>query len=240
LHIDARYEKVRVDSRVVSQAVLVAVGFTAEGHREVLDWRIGDSESQDTWGSLFRDLKDRGLRGLQLVVSDAHRGIRAALDRHFQGVAWQRCRVHFKREMGRKVSYKRLKELMKDIAVVFAGEDRTECLRRAEEMAIQWQERNQAIADMLRNGLEDCLTVLDFPECHHRRLTSTNMLENLMKRLKARTKVVGVFPNRSSCDRLIGSLLLEVHEQWALEEKAYFNMENVSGVLPEIRSETAA
>jgi len=242
LHIDARYEKVRVDSRVVSQAVLVAVGFTCEGRREVLDWRIGDSESEDTWGELFRDLKDRGLKGLQLAVSDAHSGIRAALARHFQGVAWQRCRVHFKRELGRKVSYKRFKELMKDIAVVFAGEDRVECLRRGEEMAVQWQGRYPAVADMLRNGLEDCLTVLDFPECHRRRLTSTNMLENLMKRLKARTKVVGVFPNRSSCDRLIGSLLLEVHEQWSLEEKAYFNMENISGVavLPKPRSETVA
>lgn len=227
LHIDARYEKVRVDSRVVSQAVLVAVGFTSAGGREVLDWRIGDSESQETWGGLFRDLKDRGLKGLHLVVSDAHSGIRAALARHFQGVRWQRCRVHFKREMGRKVSYKRLKELMKDLAVVFAGEDRTECLRRGEEMAAQWQGRYPEVAAMLRSGLEDCLTVLDFPACHHRRLTSTNMLENLMKRLKARTRVVGVFCNRSSCDRLIGSQLLEVHEQWALEEKAYYNMEMV-------------
>ena len=227
MHIDARYEKVRVDSRVVSQAVLAAVGFTAEGRREVLDWRIGDSESQETWGTLFRDLKDRGLKGLRLVVSDAHGGIRAALARHFQGVSWQRCRVHFKREMGRKVSYKRLKELMKDLAVVFAGEDRTECLRRGEEMADQWQGRYPQVASMLRDGLEDCLTVLDFPEGHRRRLTSTNMLENLMKRLKARTKVVGVFCNRSSCDRLIGSLLLEVHEQWSLEEKAYYNMESV-------------
>ena len=242
LHIDARYEKVRVDSRVVGQAVLVAVGFSADGRREVLDWRIGDSESQETWGQLFRDLKDRGLKGLQLVVSDAHSGIRAALARHFQGVAWQRCRVHFKREMGRKVSYKRLKELMKDMAVVFAGEDRSECLRRGEEMAVQWQGRYPAVAEMLRNGLEDCLTVLDFPACHHRRLASTNMLENLMKRLKARTRVVGVFPNRSSCDRLIGALLLEVHEQWALEEKAYFNMENVSclNVLSGAQPETAA
>ena len=228
LHIDARYEKVRVDSRVVSQAVLVAVGFTADGRREVLDWRIGDSESQETWGQLFRDLKDRGLKGLHLVVSDAHSGIRAAVARHFQGVPWQRCRVHFKREMGRKVSYKRFKELMKDIAVVFAGEDRAECLRRGEEMAEQWQSRYPAVADMLGEGLEDCLTVLDFPESHRRRLKSTNMLENLMKRLKARTKVVGVFPNRSSCDRLIGSLLLEVHEKWSLEEKSYFNMASVA------------
>jgi putative transposase len=232
LHIDARYEKVRVDSRVVSQAVLVAVGFTADGRREVLDWRIADSESQETWGQLFRELKDRGLTGLHLVVSDAHRGIRAAVERHFQGVAWQRCRVHFKREMGRKVSYKQLKALMKDLASVFAGENRAECLRRGDEMAAQWQGRYPAVAQMLQDGLEDCLTVLDFPECHRRRLASTNMLENLMKRLKARTKVVGVFPNRSSCDRLIGSLLLEVHEQWAVEDKAYFNMDAVPADYP--------
>jgi len=232
LHIDARYEKVRVDSRVVSQAVLVAVGFTSDGRREVLDWRIADSESQETWGQLFRELKDRGLKGVKLVVSDAHRGIRSALERHFQGVPWQRCRVHFKREMGRKVSYKQLKALMKDLASVFASEDRTECLRRGEEMADQWQGRYPAVAAMLRESLEDCLTVLDFPESHRRRLASTNMLENLMKRLKARTKVVGVFPNRSSCDRLIGSLLLEVHEQWAIEDKAYFNMESVPADYP--------
>jgi len=116
----------------------------------------------------------------------------------------QRCRVHFKRELGRKVSYKVIKELKKDIAAVFAGDDRAECLRRGEEMAVKWEQRYSSVARMLRDGLEDCLTVEDFPECHRRRLRSTNMLENLMKRLKARTKVVGVFPNRPSCDRLIG------------------------------------
>lgn len=187
--------------------------------------------NDDIIGQLLQEVfsdRDGMKRFLEVVVSDAHRGIRAALERHFQGVPWQRCRVHFKREMGRKVSYKQLKALMKDLASVFAGEDRTECLRRGREMADQWQGRYPAVARMLRDGLEDCLTVPDFPECHRRRLTSTNMLENLMKRLKARTKVVGVFPNRSSCDRLIGSLLLEVHEQWSLEDKAYFNMENVS------------
>jgi putative transposase len=225
LHIDARYEKVRVDGRVVPQAVLVAVGFTSEERREVLDWRVADSESQELWGQLFRELKDRGLRGVQLVVSDAHRGIRAALERHFQGVSWQRCRVHFKREMGCKVSYKHLKSLMKDVASVFAGDTRVECLRRGEEMAAMWEGRYPAVAAMLREGLEDCLTVLDFPEQHRRRLNSTNMMESLMKRLKARTKVVGVFPNRPSCDRLIGSLLVETHEEWAVEEKPYFNME---------------
>jgi transposase-like protein len=227
LHIDARYEKVRVDGRVVSQAVLVAVGFTSEGRREVLDWRIGDSESEDTWGELFRSLKDRGLGGLLLVTSDAHSGIRSAMTRHFQGVAWQRCRVHFKRELGKKVSYKVQKELMKDIAAVFAPEESAECLRRGEEMACNWERRYPKVAAMLRDGLESCLTVLTLPEHHRKRLRSTNMMESLMKRLKKRSRVVGVFPSRSSCDRLLGAQLLEVHEKWAVENSNYFNMTNV-------------
>lgn len=227
MHIDARYEKVRVEGRVVSQAVLVAVGFTSEGKREILDWRVGDSESQETWGELFQALKSRGLRGLQLLTSDAHAGIVAAVQRHFQGISWQRCRVHFKREIGRKVSYKVLKELMRDLVVVFEPEDRPECLLRAEQMACKWEKRYPAVAKMLREGLEDCLAVLDFPAHHRKRLQSTNMLENLMKRLKKRSRVVGVFPSRSSCDRLLGAQLIEVHEAWLAADRAYFNMECV-------------
>jgi transposase-like protein len=225
--VDARYEKVRVDGRVVSQAVLVTVGFDAGGRREVLDWRVGDSESEQCWGELFRGLKDRGLAGVRLVVSDAHAGLRAALARHFQGAAWQRCQVHFKRELCAKVSYKRSRELIKDVLAVFAGADRAECLRRGEEVAAKWQASHPPVAAMLRGGLEDCLTVLSFPADHRARLTSTNMLENLMRRLKKRTRVVGVFPNRASCDRLIGALLMEVHERWQAEERRFYNMELV-------------
>ena len=225
LMLDARYEKVRVDGKVISQAALVVVGFSSEGKREVLDWRIGDSESEQHWGEALASLKDRGLSGVKLIVSDAHRGIRAAINRHFQGAAWQRCRVHYKREMGRKVSYKRLKELNRDLAAVFAPTERGECLRRAQEMACKWERSSPAVSAMLREGLEDCLTVHGVPEHHRKRLSSTNLLENMMKRLKKRTKVVGVFPNRASCDRLIGAQLLELHESWMTEEKAYFNME---------------
>src|SRR5215210_895165 len=225
LMLDARYEKVRVEGKVVSQAVLVVVGFTCEGRREVLDWRVCDSESEQHWGECFRSLKDRGLSGVTLVVSDAHRGIRSAVQRHFQGAAWQRCRVHFKREAMRKVSYKRAGELMKDLAAVFGPWERTECLRRGEEMAAKWEKSCPAVASMIREGLEDCLAVLAFPDHHRRKLASTNLLENLMKRLKKRTKVVGIFPNRQSCERLIGSQLLEVHEDWQAADKAYFNME---------------
>lgn len=227
LMLDARYEKVRIDGKVVSQAVLTTVGFTASGRREVLDFRVCDSESAQNWGEVFRSLKDRGIKQLEAIVSDAHRGIRGAIDRHFQGVLWQRCRVHYKREMGRKVSYKKLKELNRDLAAVFAGDSQAECLRRGAEMAERWEKQSPAVATMLRDGLEDCLAVERLPEHHRRRLRSTNLLENMMKRLKKRTRVVGVFPNRASCQRLIGAQLLELHEQWQTEEKAYFNMESV-------------
>ena len=225
LKVDARYEKVRVDGRVVSQAALVVMGYTHEGRREVLDWRLADSESERSWSDVFRDLKGRGLTGVRLLVSDAHAGIVAAATRHLQGVAWQRCRVHFKRELLKKVSYKRANELMADVLAVFKGEGVAECLRRGEEVAAKWETASPPVSKMLREGLGDCLAVLGFPAEHRRRLASTNMLESLMKRLKKRTRVVGVFPNKASCDRLIGAQLLEVHEQWLAEGTATFNME---------------
>jgi putative transposase len=225
LKIDARYEKVRVDGKVISQAVLTTIGFTAAGRREVLDWRIADSESEGSWSAVLKGLKDRGLAGVKLIVSDAHRGIRAAIDRHLQGAAWQRCQVHFKRELCVKVSYKQAQELMDDLRGVFESPQKSECMRRGEEMACKWEKRYAAVAKMLREGLEDCLSVLAFPEDHRKRLTSTNMVESLMRRLKRRTRVVGIFPNRASCDRLIGALLLEVHEGWQTEKGSMFNME---------------
>ena len=221
LVVDARYESVRVDGQVVSQAVLVVMGVTAGGRKEVLDWRVGDSESEATWGEVFRSLKARGLGGVKLVVSDAHAGIRAAMKRHFQGSAWQRCRVHFKRELGRKVSYKVMKELMRDAAAAFAPAERAECVRRAAEVAARWEPRYPAVAAMFRDGFEDCLAVLSLPANHRVKLASTNLLENLMRRLKKRTAVVCVFPNRASCDRLVGAQLVEVHEQWQAEARPY-------------------
>lgn len=225
LIVDARYEKVRVNGKVISQAVMVVAGITHAGSREILDWRLGDSESEATWGEVFRSLKDRGVNNVQLIVSDAHSGIRAAMKRHYQGVAWQRCRVHFKRELAKKVSHTVAKELMKDLAIVFKGDSIAEQKHRGEEMATRWEKRYEKVATMVRDGLEDCLAVENFPLHHRRKLTSTNLLENLMRQLKRRTAVVCVFPNRASCDRLIGSQLLEVHENWISQEKMYLNME---------------
>lgn len=224
LQIDARYEKVRVNGHIVSQAVLVAVGITADGRREILDWRVGDSESEDTWGQLFKDLKDRRLRGLKLIVSDAHKGIGKAIARHFQAVPWQRCRVHFKRQLLRKVPQKLYRELMADVVSVFEPEQRNECMLRGMEMAEKWRCSYPSVSKLLEDGLEDCLTVCSLDAGIRRKMNSTNMLENLMRRIKKRSRVVSIFPNRQSCDRLVGALLLEVHEGWQASERAYLNI----------------
>lgn len=224
LQIDARYEHVRVDQRIVSQAVLVVIGYRDCGRREVLSWRVGDSKSEQTWGEVLRDLKDRGLAGVELVTSDAHGGIRAALARHFQGASWQRCQVHFKRELWRKVGSKYFKAICSEIATVFAGHDKAECLRRGQEMADRWRDRYPAVARLLETGLEDCLTAMSYPRELQKRVRSTNLSESIMRMLKRRTAVVGVFPNRESCDRLIGALLVELHERWLTEERPILNL----------------
>jgi putative transposase len=223
VQIDARYEHVRIDGKVVSQAVLVVFGYNATGYREILDWRVADSESETSWGELFRDLKQRGLSGVMLVTSDAHGGIRSALKRHFQGVSWQRCQVHFKREISRKVGSKSYREIQRDLRAVLGGQTVQECLRCRDEMSVKWGKRYPAVASMLE-GVEDCLTVLGFPGEHRSRLASTNHAENLMLQLRRRTAVVNVFPNVASCDRLIGALLIEEHEKWAGAKRPIFNL----------------
>lgn len=212
--IDARYEKVRIEGKVVSQAVLVAVGIDTLGRREILEWRVCDSESQQSWGDLFESLKLRGLRGLELVISDAHTGITAALQKYFQGVQWQRCRVHFKRELMSKVPAKLSGELMKELSQVYAPEERIACLAACRSMADRWRTKYPAVAKMLEEGFEDTLSVCPYPEELRKKFASTNMLESLMKRLKQRTKVVQIFPCVPSCWRLVGAQLLELQEHW--------------------------
>ncbi len=239
LQIDARYEHVRIDGEVVSQAVLVVFGFNARGYREILDWRVADSESETTWGGLFRDLKQRGLHGVLLVTSDAHRGIRAALKRYFQGVRWQRCPVHFKRELSKKVGSKSFRAVQQDLRSVLEAGTREACLRCRDEMASRWGQRYPAVAQMLE-GVEDCLTVLSFPAEHRRRLASTNHAENLMLQLRRRTAVVNVFPTVASCDRLVGALLIEEHEKWAAAPRPVFNMAELPALAPERAGEEVA
>lgn len=219
--VDARYERVRKQGRVRSQAVLVAAGIREDGRRDLLGFSVGDSESAEDWGELLSDLKRRGLEGVEVVVSDAHKGLQAAIHKNFQGASWQRCRVHFMRELVAKVSYKDAKELMADLRAIYASEQGERCRQVGEEMAGKWEKRAPKMAAALRAGLGDTLTVWEWPRTQRRKLNSTNMLERLMKEIKKRTRKVGSFPNEQACWRLVGAVLLEIQDAWDTEPNRY-------------------
>lgn len=226
LVIDARYEKVRgASGRVKSQAVLIVAGIKEDGRRELLSLATGDSESLDTWGGVFLDLKKRGLAGVEMIVSDAHSGIRAAIQKHFQGTTWQRCRVHFMRELLAKVSYKDYKALSKDLRAIYASDERGQCLAVALEIAGKWQARAAKMSTALLAGIEDTLTAWSLPRTARRKLNSTNMMERLMKTIKQRTRQIGSFPNEAACIRLIGAVLLEKQDAWDTEPHRYIVIE---------------
>lgn len=225
LLVDARYEKVRHAGRIVSRAVLVVAGVNDDGHREILTWRLGDSESEQTWAEVFGELKRRGLSGVELVVSDGHEGIRAALQRSLPQAAWQRCRVHFIRNILSKCSHKDRIALINDIRAAFKLTDRSLALETARELAVRWKGKYARVARQLEEHFEECLAVMEFPTRHRRRLHSTNMLERLMREIKRRTRVVGIFPNEASCDRLVGAMLIEYHESWQGQRARFIRME---------------
>ncbi len=215
LFVDARYEKVRVDSRVVSQGVLIASGVRDDGMREILAVEVADTESEATYQELFRSLRSRGLSGVELVVSDDHEGLKAAISRHFQGAAHQRCQVHYARNLLGMVGHAKRKELGADLRGIFAAPDREQALGIASTVAEKWHKKgHEKVACHLEEHIEECLTCLAFPESHRRRIRTTNGLERLNQEIKRRSRVVRIFPNRGSCLRLVTALAVEQSEEW--------------------------
>lgn len=213
--VDARYEHVRIDGRVVSQGVLLVTGVRGDdGHREVLGLTVAESESEATYQDLFRDLKGRGLSGVQLVVSDDHQGLVAAIGHHFQGASWQRCQVHFQRDLAGQVAPKERHELAAEVREVFAAGTVEDAQTRANTLAERWRERYPRIAEQLEEDLGDCLSCLSFPAEHRLRIRTTNGLERLSQELKRRTRVVRIFPNRDACLRLVSALVMEQSDEW--------------------------
>jgi putative transposase len=214
LFVDARYEKVRVDGRVVSQGVLVVSGVRDDGFREILAVEVADTESEASYHELFRSLKTRGLGGVELVVSDDHQGLKAAAFRHFQEASWQRCQVHYARNLLGMVGAARRKELAEGLRGVFAAPSREVAVRLACELAAQWRQSHPGVAEHLEEHIEECLSCLAFPESHRRRIRTTNGLERLNQEIKRRTQVVRIFPNREACLRLVTALAAEQSEEW--------------------------
>jgi len=212
--VDARYEHVRQDGRIVSQGVLIVAGVRAVGHREILAVEVADTESEATYHQLFRDLKARGLSGVRLVTSDSHQGLKAAIDRHFQGASWQRCQVHFSRDLIKMVGVGRRSEMAGDLREIFAVTTREQAMTTAEAVGSRWEASHPAVARLIEEGVEDCLACLAFPLAHRARIRTTNGLERLHEEIKRRTRVVRIFPNPEACLRLVTAFCVEQSEEW--------------------------
>jgi transposase-like protein len=219
LWIDATYVKVRQAGRIVSVAVIVAVGVNADGRREVLGMDIGPSEAETFWTAFLRKLARRGLRGVKLVVSDAHEGIKATVSK-ILNATWQRCRVHFMRNALAHAGRSGRRVVSAFIATAFAQDD-------AGQATAQWRR----VADQLRPKVPKVVRLMDtFPAPHRVKLHSTNPLERLNGEIKRRTEVVGIFPNEDAITRLVGAILLEQNDEWAVQRARYVTLESIAPV----------
>lgn len=223
LTVDARSEHVRIEGRVVSQGVLIVSGVRADGDREILAVTVADTEREATYQDLFRGVKQRGLTGVQLVTSDDHPGLRAAIARHFQGASWQRCQVHLARNLVGQVARRDRAALAADLKALFGAASVDQARTLAGELAEHWRGRPPALAVTLEDDLEACLACYAFPAAHRSRIRATNGLERLNQELKRRTRVVRIFPNRDSLVRLVTALAREQSDEW-ISGRRYLDM----------------
>ena len=221
--LDATYCKARVNHRIVSQAVVVAVGVAADGRREVLGFDVGDTENEAFWTGFLRSLKTRGLGGVALVMSDAHTGLKKAITTVFQGASWQRCRVHFMRNVLAVVPKGSQDMVASIIRTIFAQPDREHIDKQFTEVVAMLGRSHPKVAVMLDDARHDLLAFAGFPQRHWRQIWSTNPLERVNKEIKRRTDVVGVFPNPAALLRLAGSVLIEQHDEWEAGDRRYFS-----------------
>ncbi len=212
--VDARYEDVRSDGRILSQGVLIVSGVREDGKREVLSVDVADTESEASYQECFRQLKARGLTGVELVTSDDHRGLVAAVKRYFQGASWQRCQVHFTRGLLGMVGVTKRAALAEGIRAVFAAQTIEEARHLAGALADAWRPTHRHVAEQIDEHIEDCFACYAFPPAHRARLRTTNGLERLNQEIKRRTRVVRIFPNREACLRLATALCAEQSEDW--------------------------
>lgn len=227
LYLDATYLKVRWGARVTSMALLAAVGVDEEGFREVLGVEVAGSEKGAAYTSLLRDLIDRGLSGVRLAVSDDHEGIKAAVAGELPGAEWQRCTVHFQRNVLSHVPSSSMSEVAEDLSAIFKVSRHKTAEALAEEFVSLYEKSYPKAVSIFKAGLWDALTYLSYPGTHHARIRSTNMLERLFKEVKRRTRVVGVFPNERSASTLATEIVLRSSEEWAL--RRYLTMDALQG-----------
>ena len=228
--LDATFVKARDGGRVVSMAVVIAVGVTAAGQREVLGLDVGPSEDGQFWLRFLRDLVARGLTGVQLVTSDAHRGLKGAVAAVLQGAGWQWCRTHFMRAALAQVPKGAQQMVAATIRTVFVQPDAPASREQWRKVADSFRARFPRLAALLDDVEADVLAYLAFPQEHWRQVWSNNPLERLNKEVKRRTDVVGIFPNEAAVVRLVGAVLAEQHDEWQVARR-YFSAESLARLL---------
>ncbi len=229
LWIDATYVKVRQNHRIVSVAVIVAVGVNTDGRREVLGLDIGPSEAETFWTEFLRKLARRGLRGVKLVISDAHEGIKASAAK-VMTASWQRCRVHFMRNVLAHAGRSGRRVVSAFIATAFAQEDAEAARQQWRRVADQLRPKVPKLAALMDAAETDVLAYMGFPAAHRTKLHSTNPLERLNGEIKRRTEVVGIFPDEPSIRRLVGAILLEQNDEWAVQRCRYITLESITPI----------
>lgn len=223
LILDARYERVRDGGVIAHQAVLVAIGINWEGKRQVLAVEMANRESQSSWKDFLLRLKERGLSGVEFVVSDDHAGLKKAISEVLTEAAWQRCYVHFLRNALDYLPRKADDDCLQELRWIYDRRDIQEAQRDLVAWVARWQGKYPKLVDWVESNIVETLTFYRLPRAHHKHLKSTNMLERLNEEIKRRTLVVRIFPNTESCLRLIRALCVETHETW-LEDNRYLNM----------------
>lgn len=223
LILDARYEKVREDGVIRSQAVLIAIGINWEGQRQVLAVELANRESATSWKEFLVTLKQRGLHGVEFVVSDDHAGLKRAIGEILPEAAWQRCYVHFLRNALDYLPRKADDDCLQELRWIYDRRDLQEAQRDLAAWIGKWQGKYPKLVDWVEGSIGETLTFYRLPRAHHKHLKSTNMLERLNEEIKRRTRVVRIFPNTESCQRLVRALCVETHEAW-LEASRYLNM----------------
>jgi len=227
LWIDATYVKVRESGRIVSVAVIVAVGVNSDGRREVLGMAIGPSEAEPFWTEFLRQLARRGLRGVKLVISDAHEGIKAAVAKALHAT-WQRCRVHFMRNVLAYAGRQGRRVVAAFIGTAFVQDDAEAASKQWRQVADQLRPKVPKLAAFMDEAETDVLAFMSFPKDHRPKIHSINPLERLNGEIKRRTDVVGIFPNEDAITRLIGALLLEQNDEWAVQRGRYMSLETIA------------
>ncbi len=219
IFLDATYCKVRIGAHVVSHAMVVATGVSIEGTREVLGTAVGDSESFEFWREFLTGLKARGLAGVHLVISDAHAGLKAAVMQQFTSAAWQRCRVHFMRNLHGRVSAKQIPPVMAAVKTIFAHTEPDAIDQQWDQVADTLAPSFPKVAEMMREAKPDVLAFTAFPKAHWQKIWSNNPIERLNKEIKRRADVVEIFPNPAAFLRLATAVVIEAHDEWQVTRR---------------------